>query len=98
MRVTIQSIHFDADQKLTSFITQKTQKLNTFFDSIVDAQVFLRLEKDPANGNKLVEMKLNVPNSTLMAATRARTFEEATDTLMEQMKRQLTKYKEKMRA
>ncbi len=97
MRVTIQSIHFDADQKLTSFITQKTQKLNTFFDSIVDAQVFLRLEKDPANGNKLVEMKLNVPHSTLMAATRAHTFEEATDTLMEQMKRQLTKYKEKMR-
>ncbi len=97
MKVTIQSIHFDADQKLTSFITTKTQKLTHFYDSIVDAQVFLRLEKDATHGNKLVELKLNVPNSTLMATERARTFEEATDQLMDQMKRQLTKYKEKLR-
>jgi putative sigma-54 modulation protein len=97
MNVIIQSIHFDADQKLTSFISTKTQKLVTYYDSILDAQVYLRLEKDHQHGNKVVELKLNVPNTTLMASERGHTFEEATDNMIDQMKRQLTKYKEKHR-
>lgn len=98
MNVTIQSIHFDADRKLTSFITQKVSKLDQYFDSIVDAQVFLKLDRNPSAGNKIFEIKLLVPNETLLCSERGRTFEEATDLCLDTAKRQLTKYKEKLRA
>ncbi|MCZ2355834.1 MAG: ribosome-associated translation inhibitor RaiA [Bacteroidia bacterium] len=97
MKTTIQSIRFDADAKLLSYIEQKVSKLNTFFDSVVDVSVFLRIEKDNENGNKAVEIKLNVPNSTLLAKEQKRSFEEATDACIDKLKLQLQKYKEKVR-
>ena len=47
MKLDIQSIHFDADEKLLDFIQKKCDKLETFFDRITDGEVFLRLEKKP---------------------------------------------------
>jgi putative sigma-54 modulation protein len=98
MKLTIQSIHFDADRKLTGFVTQKISKLNTFFDHIVDTQVYLKLEKNKQEGNKVVEIKVNVPSNTLLGTQRAKSFEEATDLCIEQMKKQIKRYKEKIRA
>lgn len=97
MNVTIQSIHFDADKKLLNFINEKVGKLNQFFDAIVDTQVYLKLDKNKQTGNKVVEIKLLVPQNTILGHERAKTFEEATDLCIEQMKSQLKKYKDKMR-
>ena len=97
MTPTIQSIHFDADKKLLALIQEKCAKLAQFFDAIVDVQVYLKLEKNNS-GNKIVELKLLVPNETLLSTQRARTFEEATNQCIEQAKRQLQKYKDKMRS
>ena len=44
MIINTTSIHFDADQKLLDYIEKKTTKLDQFFDRIIDAQVFLKLE------------------------------------------------------
>ncbi|HPV56835.1 MAG TPA: HPF/RaiA family ribosome-associated protein, partial [Tenuifilaceae bacterium] len=44
MNIKIQSIKFDADKKLTDFIEKKVSKLERYFDNIVDAEVFLRLQ------------------------------------------------------
>lgn len=97
MNIQIQSIRFDADIKLVNFIQEKLQKLPQFFDRIVDVQVFLRLDKNHESGNKVVEFKVNVPNSTLLATHQAATFEEAVDLVIDNMKRQLTKYKERLK-
>lgn len=97
MKVTIQSIHFKADRKLTQFIEDKSDKLGQVFDNIVDVQVYLRLDKNHAIGNKVVEIKALVPQSTLVATEQAGSFEEATDKAVEQVRRQLMKYKERMR-
>ena len=43
MKLQIHSIHFDADQKLIDFIQKKLDKLETFYDRIVDGEVFLRI-------------------------------------------------------
>jgi putative sigma-54 modulation protein len=45
MNIKIHSIHFDADSKLLNFIDMKVKKLLQFFDDIIGAEVFLRLEK-----------------------------------------------------
>ena len=54
MKLQMHSIHFDADQKLISFIQKKADKLDTFYDSILDGEVFLRLDNNEKNQNKLV--------------------------------------------
>ena len=35
MNVTVNAIHFTADQKLVDFAVKKTSKLDTFFDGII---------------------------------------------------------------
>ena len=98
MKLQIQSIHFDADQKLIDYIQKKCDKLDKFFDHITDAQVYLRVEKKGEHSLKSVEIKLNVPGDKLLASEEAYSFEEAIDLTTENLKRQVTRYKEKLRA
>ena len=97
MNLTIQSIHFDADQKLKDYIQKKCDKLDQFFDRITDAEVFLKVVKPGVKDNKTVEIKLNVPGDILMATENADTFEAATDLATCKMKAQLLRYKDKLR-
>ncbi|MBX2846455.1 MAG: ribosome-associated translation inhibitor RaiA [Saprospiraceae bacterium] len=98
MEIQIQSIHFDADKKLKDFIQKKVHKLSTFYDRIVDAEVFLRLEKQGASiKNKVAEIKLNVPGNTLYATQTTRVFEESVDLATDSLRRQLKRHKEKLR-
>ena len=56
MRVKIQSIHFDADQKLLDFVELKVGKLNTYSNAIIDGEVYLRLDKSASHENKIAEL------------------------------------------
>lgn len=89
------SIRFDADAKLLDFIQKKTDKLERYYDRIIDGEVFLKLDKDEQMENKIVEIKVNIPGTQLFAKERSKTFEAATDTAVEALRRQLKKYKEK---
>lgn len=97
MNLQIQSIHFDADRKLISFIEEKVGKLNLFYDGIISGEVFLRLEKSDATTNKIAEIKLNVPGKDIYVKKQCKTFEEAIDTGVEALGRQIKKYKEKVK-
>jgi putative sigma-54 modulation protein len=97
MKLQMQSIHFDADKKLLSFIQKKFDKLETFHDRIIDGEVFLKVENEEKE-NKHVHVKLNLPGVTILAKESGTTFEEATDIAYESLKRQLKKQKEKMTA
>jgi len=96
MKLQMHSIRFDADQKLTDFIQKKTDKLDKFFDRIIDGEVFLRLDKDNNMENKIVEIKLNIPKNQLFARERSKTFEAAADMAVEALKRQIIKHKDKL--
>tara|TARA_R110002050_G_scaffold102774_1_gene211602 strand:- start:42145 stop:42444 length:300 start_codon:yes stop_codon:yes gene_type:complete len=95
MKLNIQSIHFDADQKLLDIVQSKADKLETYFDKIESGEVFLRLEKSENRDNKLVEIKLVVPGSDIFASKKAASFEEAVEESVEALRRQLKKLKEK---
>jgi putative sigma-54 modulation protein len=97
MKLQMHSIHFNADIKLLDFIQKKTDKLNTFYDRIIDGEVFMRLEKNDVE-NKVVEIKLNIPGSQLFAKEQSKSFEAATDLAVEALRRQLKKFKEKQKA
>ncbi|MEA3318163.1 MAG: ribosome-associated translation inhibitor RaiA [Bacteroidota bacterium] len=97
MDINIHSVHFDADNKLLDFVSKKLNKLEKYYDNIVDAEVFLRLKKDQDTENKVVEVKVNIPGNELFAKKNSKSFEESTDLVFDALKRQVTKHKEKMR-
>lgn len=95
MDIQIQSIHFKADQKLIAFTEEKLGKLKQYFDGILAAEVFLRLDKSDDTTNKLVEIKLMVPGNELYVEKQCKSFEEAVDLCCEALTKQVKKYKEK---
>lgn len=96
MKVQMQSVHFDADQKLLDFIQKRLDKLETFYDRVTEGEVIMRLNNKDGIANKTVEIKVLVPGTMLFAQEDAGTFEAATDAAADSLKRQITKYKEKM--
>ncbi|WMJ72582.1 ribosome-associated translation inhibitor RaiA [Cytophagaceae bacterium ABcell3] len=99
MKLQIQSIHFTADQKLLDFIQKKLDKLETFNDRIMEGEVYLHLENTDTPENKLVNVKLYLPGtSAIVAKEQASSFEEATDKLYDNLKRQILKLKDKMQS
>lgn len=97
MNITVQSIKFDADQKLVDFIKKKTGKLEQYLDNIIEGACYLRLENVEDEANKVVELKLNIPGNQLFAKAQAKSFEEATDIAVESLRRQINKHKTKTR-
>ena len=97
MKLQVHSIHFTADQKLIDFIQKKVDKLETFYDRVVDGEVFLRLNNEGID-NKTVEIKVHVPGTQLFAKEHAKSFEAATDQATEALKMQIQKFKEKEKA
>jgi len=95
MKLNMSSLKFDADQKLLEFIQKKADKLDLFFDNIIDGEVNMKIEKSGGQENKIVEMKLNVPGTTLFAKEQGKSFEAAADEAVEALRRQLKKYKGK---
>ena len=79
MKLQIHSIRFDADEKLIDLIKKKLNKLETFYDRIIDGEVFLKIENDESRINKIIEIKLNIPGDQLFAKERARSFEIGAD-------------------
>ncbi len=97
MEIRIQSVHFDADDKLVEFINKKLAKMETYFDAIISTDVILKLERTGQVQDKIAEFKIIVAGATLVAKETCKTFEEAIDLCSEAMRRQLIKHKEKIR-
>ncbi len=98
MKVHTESVQFKADQKLIDFIEQKMSKLDIYFDRIIDVNVKLKLENSGQVRDKVAEICLNVPGQSLFAKEINKTFEQSVDNATENLRRQLSRYKEKLRA
>jgi putative sigma-54 modulation protein len=97
MNIQIHSVRFDADKKLIDFVHQKLGKLTQYGEDIVNAEVYLRLDKDQEKENKISEIKLDLSGKPLFARKQSKTFEEATDDAIDALKKQITKHKHKKR-
>ena len=97
MKISVQSIHFNADKKLLGFIQKRVDKLDQFFDQIISGQVYLKLENTEDEANKITEIKLSVPGSVFFAKEQCKTFEEATDLAIESLRKQVDKHKTKIK-
>lgn len=97
MKVNIQSINFNIDQKLSAFIQKRMNKLDLFYDKIISAEVFLKVENTSEKENKIFEAKLSIPGDNLVVKKKCKSFEEGVDTAVHILERRLKKRKEKIR-
>jgi putative sigma-54 modulation protein len=96
MNVNIQTVHFDADGKLRSYIEKKIEKLNQFHDKITNVNIYLKLDNIVhVIKDKVVEIKVAIPKHEFFVKQSCKTFEEsfdlAMDSLINQIKRKKTK-------
>ena len=95
MVTSIQSIKFEASEKLNAYIEKKLGKLEKFFDTALSSEVKLKIIKPETNANKQVEITVTAPNKKFFASKTADTFEQAIDECVEAMEKQIEKKKKK---
>jgi putative sigma-54 modulation protein len=99
MNINIQTVHFDADEKLLEMVQKKLQKLETFHDRITKVEVFLKLDNlVHAIKDKVVEICVHIPKQDCFVKTTTKTFEESFEKAMDAITTQLKKRKEKLAA
>lgn len=98
MKVNVHAVNFTVDRKLVDFIQVKMDKLEKYYDRIVVADVYLKVDNVSEKENKIAEIKLHVPGDDFLVEKQCKTFEEAVDQSVESLERLLVKRKEKLRA
>ncbi|WP_179351734.1 ribosome hibernation-promoting factor, HPF/YfiA family [Winogradskyella vidalii] len=98
MKVNTQSVNFTADAKLIDFIQKRMDKLDMYYDKIIQSDVYLKVENTSDKENKIVEAKVSVPGDSFIVKKQCKSFEEGTDAAIASLERQIKKRKEKLRA
>jgi putative sigma-54 modulation protein len=99
MNVNIQTVHFDADAKLTEYVNRKLQKLSTFHDRIIKIEVFLKLDNVVHKlKDKIAEISVHVPRHQFFVKASSKSFEESFDYALDSLVTQIKRKKEKLAA
>lgn len=93
MNMSINSVHFKADNKLEQFIEKKIGKLSGLYEGVIGSEITLKIDKAETNDNKIAEIRIQIPGYDLYAKKQSNTFEEATDTAISAIRKQLEKHK-----
>ncbi|MDI9309974.1 MAG: ribosome-associated translation inhibitor RaiA [Limnohabitans sp.] len=98
MKVNVHAVNFNVDKKLVDFTDERVNKLEKFYDKIISADVFMKVEQTSEKENKVVETKVIVPGDEFIVKKTCKSFEEGIDLSVESLERLLLKRKEKLRA
>ena len=99
MNVNIQTVHFDADQKLIDYVKQKLEKLTQFHDRIINVDVFLKLDNVVHTiKDKIAEIRVHVPRADFFVKSSSKSFEASFDEAFESLVNQIKRKKEKLAA
>ena len=94
MTVNIKALHFDIAERLTDFINKKAERLARHYPDLASFEVTLKVIKPETAMNKEATLAVTMPGSYEMVSNKvADTFEEAVDTCILAIERQLEKKK-----
>lgn len=94
MKTTFTARHFESSKELHAYAEDAVQKLDQFYDRIVTCDIILQPSPDDENPHE-AELNLKIPQKLLNAKERAASYEKAINKVVENMSRQLKKYKAK---
>lgn len=95
MQIHINSVHFPPSEALNTKIKDKLTRAFKRYPYIKEAKVFLRLQGNEAERQRVMEIRIPLPHGGLFVKSRAKTLYNALDKNMDKLKRQLEKHKEK---
>ena len=96
MNVNIQTVRFNADEKLLNYVNAKLQKISTFHDRIIKIDVFLKLDNVVHNiKDKIAEIRVQVPRHQFFVKASSKSFEESFESALESLVMQIKRQKEK---
>ena len=99
MNVNIQSVHFEADSKLVSYVEKKITKLPQFHDRITKVDVYLKLDNIVHNiKDKIAEINVHIPHYHFFVKYSSKSFEESFDLALDSVITQIKRKKEKQAA
>ena len=99
MNVNIQTVHFDADEKLVTYVEKKLSKLFQFHDRITKVDVYLKLDNVVHNiKDKIAEIKVHIPRYDFFVKHSSKSFEESFDVALDSVIMQIKRKKEKLAA
>jgi putative sigma-54 modulation protein len=99
MNVTIQTVHFEADNKLVDYVNKKLSRLDTFHDRIVKVEVYLKLDNVVHTiKDKIAEIKVHVPRQDYFVKCSSKSFEESFDKAMGSLINMIKRKKDKQAA
>jgi putative sigma-54 modulation protein len=99
MNVNIQTVHFEADNKLVEFVQKRLEKLGTFHDRIIKVEVYLKLDNIVHNiKDKIAEIRVHVPRHNFFVKASSKSFEESFDSALESLVSQIKRKKAKLAA
>jgi putative sigma-54 modulation protein len=95
MKIEIQSIHFSPDSSLLNFVNKKVKKLSQLDYSLINSDVFLKIDKPESPDNKIAEIRIHSSKGEYFAKKQCDTFEESVDLSVQALRKQLLKSKGK---
>ena len=98
MKINVHHVNFTADQKLVNFIQGKLNKLESHYDQVVFADIYLKTENTSSKENKIAEILLSIPGEGIICKKRSHRFEIGVDECVSSLERQLQKRKKKFNA
>ncbi|MEP6675958.1 MAG: HPF/RaiA family ribosome-associated protein [Ferruginibacter sp.] len=99
MNVSIQTVHFEADSKLVSYVQKKIDKLTQFHDRITKVDVYLKLDNVVHSiKDKVAEIKVHIPRHDFFVKQSSKSFEESFDTALDSVITQIKRKKERQAA
>jgi putative sigma-54 modulation protein len=99
MNVNIQTVHFDADQKLLDHVQLKIEKLQQFHDRITKVDVYLKLDNVIHSiKDKIAEIRVHVPRADFFVKSTSKSFEASFDEAFDSLVTQIKRKKEKLAA
>ncbi len=94
MNIRFTARHFEASTDLKNYSEDAVGKLEQFCDRIVSCSIILEPTADNSNPQK-AEIIIQIPNKVLTATEEAPKYEQAVLAAVENLSRQLKRYKEK---
>jgi len=94
MNTSFTARHFDASKRLHNHSLEAVQKLTKFYDAILDCNIIMQPTNDHDDPQG-AELSVVVKGDLLQATEKGPTYEHALNKAIDNMSRQLKKYKDK---
>ena len=97
MQINIHTTNVEIDKKFKDLIEKKINKLNSYHDKIISADVYLKLDNVAHHiKDKVVEIKLHIPRQECFVKSMSKSFEVSFDEAFDSVTTQLKKKKDKL--